>query len=204
MALEGMQAVQARIGEIQVRIAALGGGAGRSAATLSAGRRFDAVLSSTLQGIGSTTPTAVGGTPTGARMVQLARAELGQTEAPKGSNDSTRISQYRSATEWNPVGPWCAYFASWVAREAGVPLGERGQGFARVADVWSWGRSSGRALPTSANPAPGDLVIMDGHMGIVEAVLPNGKIQTLEGNKDDRVSRIARDRDELRGFVRMG
>lgn len=204
MALEGLQAVQARIGEIQGRIAGLGGGAVRSGAALGAGRSFDAVLTSTLQGAGPASSITAGGSSAGTRMVQLARAELGQVEAPKGSNDSSRISQYRSATEWNPVGPWCAYFASWVARQAGAPLGERGQGFARVADVWSWGQSTGRALPASAIPAAGDLVIMDGHMGIVEAVLPNGKIQTIEGNKDDQVSRVVRGRDELLGFVRTG
>ena len=120
-----------------------------------------------------------------------------------GSNDSSRISQYRDAVEWNPVGPWCAYFASWVAKQAGEPLGDRGQGFARVADVWEWGKRTGRAIDAMARPQPGDLMIQDGHMGVVEAVLPDGRVQTIEGNKDDRVARTVRDRSEILGFVRV-
>lgn len=121
-----------------------------------------------------------------------------------GSNDSPRIAQYREAVEWNPVGPWCAYFASWAAQQAGTPLGERGQGFARVADTWEWGRETGRAYGPSVRPNPGDLVIMEGHMGIVEAVLPDGRVQTIEGNRHNQVARTVRDRGEIKGFVRLG
>lgn len=163
--------------------------------------RFDTVLDSAISSISA--PDRAGGSAVGARMVQAARAELGQAEIA-GTNDSRRIAQYREATEWAPVGPWCAYFASWAASQAGAPLGERGQGFARVADVWEWGQSSGRAMSPAARPNPGDLVIMDHHMGIVEAVLPDGRVQTIEGNKDDKVTRTVRDRSELIGFVRVG
>ena len=47
--------------------------------------------------------------------------EVGQREAPMGSNNSPRIAQYRTAVPGGPVGPWCAYFASWVSKQAGVP-----------------------------------------------------------------------------------
>ena len=74
-------------------------------------------------------------------MVNLARNEIGVTEQPPGSNDSPRISQFRQATAGAPgPGPWCAYFVSWAAREAGVPIGDAGQGFGRVDDVWAWGQ----------------------------------------------------------------
>ena len=59
----------------------------------------------------------------------LAQAEVGQAEQPPGSNDSPRIAQYRPATAGSGVGPWCAYFVSWAAQQAGAPLGEGGQGF---------------------------------------------------------------------------
>jgi hypothetical protein len=148
-------------------------------------------------------PDATGG---GGRIVELARAEVGQAEAPLGSNDSPRIAQYRSAVPGGPVGPWCAYFASWIARQAGVPLGERGEGYARVDDVWAWAQRSGRAVPAGSGgrPRPGDLIIWDEHMGIVEAVRADGSIQTIEGNSSDRVSRRTyRGTGEAVGFVRM-
>lgn len=140
-------------------------------------------------------------------VVATAQAEVGQAEQPPGSNDSARIAQYRSAVPGGGVGPWCAYFASWAARENGTPLGENGQGFARVDDVWAWGQRTGRAVPAGpgAVPRPGDLIIWDEHLGIVESVLPDGSIQTIEGNSSDQVSRRTHkpDGDGAVGYVRL-
>jgi hypothetical protein len=139
-------------------------------------------------------PSGIWGTaPAGSKspgMVGAALGEVGQREAPMGSNDSPRISEYRSAVPGGPLGPWCAYFASWVAAENGTPLGERGQGFARVDDVYAWAQRTGRAVPNGpgAVPQPGDLIIWDEHMGIVESVLPDGRVQTIEGNSSDQVA----------------
>ena len=147
-------------------------------------------------------PTGGGNTA----LVQAAQGEVGQTEQPPGSNDSPRIAEYRTAVPGGPVGPWCAYFASWAARQAGVPIGDTGQGFARVDEVWAWASRTGRAIPSGpgAVPKPGDLVIWDEHMGIVESVKPDGSFQTIEGNSSDQVAR----RDypagaPVVGFVRM-
>src|SRR3954468_5701976 len=75
------------------------------------------------------TPAGTGATAGGGTqaMLQAAAGEGGQTAQPPGSNDSPRIAQYRQATAGAGVGPWCAYFASWAARQAGMPLGEQGQ-----------------------------------------------------------------------------
>ena len=75
--------------------------------------------------------------------------EVGVAEQPPGSNDSPRIAQYRQATAGSGVGPWCAYFTSWAAREAGVPLGDQGQGFGRVDDVYAWAQRAGKAIPAA-------------------------------------------------------
>jgi CHAP domain len=167
---------------------------------------------------GATTPaaTTAAGTiapaaaPTGnsaaARMVALAQAEVGQAEQPPGSNNSPRIAQYRSATAGAPgPGPWCAYFTSWLARSAGVPLGEHGQGFGSVDAVYAWAQKSGRAMPASSgqNPRPGDLIVWDEHIGIVESVRPDGSVQTIEGNSSDRVSRRVHAKGDALGYVRM-
>src|SRR5262245_8544854 len=63
-----------------------------------------------------------GGNEAGMRAVEFARGEVGQAEQPPGSNDSPRIAQYREAVTGAGVGPWCADFVSWAARQAGAPL----------------------------------------------------------------------------------
>jgi hypothetical protein len=156
---------------------------------------------------GAVAPAA---TPTGnspaARMVAMAQAEVGQAEQPPGSNNSPRIAQYRSATAGAPgPGPWCAYFTSWLARGAGVPVGDQGQGFGSVDALYAWAQKSGRAIPTSTgqDPKPGDLIVWDEHIGIVESVLPDGRIQTIEGNSSDRVSRRVHAKGDAIGYVRL-
>jgi hypothetical protein len=154
------------------------------------------------------TPLA-GGTPAGQGMVRLAQQELqaGVAEQPSGSNDAPRIAQYRQATAGSGVGPWCAYFTSWAAREVGAPLGENGQGFGRVDDVWAWAERTGKSIPAgSGTPQPGDLVVWDEHIGIVESVKPDGSITTIEGNASDRVSHrsYGPGANAAIGYVRIG
>jgi len=144
---------------------------------------------------------AAGGSP----MTTIAGAEVGQAEQPPGSNDSPRIAQYRTATAGSGVGPWCAYFVSWVARQAGSPLGDHGEGFGSVDALYAWAQRAGRAVPNGPGvvPRPGDLIVWDEHIGIVEQVLPDGRIQTLEGNSGDRVSRNVHENSDALGYVRM-
>ena len=147
------------------------------------------------------------GTGAGQALLNLARGEVGVAEQPPGSNDSPRIAQYRQATAGSGVGPWCAYFTSWAAREAGVPLGDAGQGFGRVDDVWAWAERSGKAIPAAgARPQPGDLIVWDEHIGIVESVGADGTISTIEGNSSDSVARrsYASDGGGAIGYVRLG
>jgi len=150
----------------------------------------------------------VGGESPGARIVAIAESQLGQAEQPPGSNESPAIARYRSATAGAiPGAPWCAYFASWVARQAGEPIGEGGQGAGGVSEVWSWAQSSGRAILNGPGvvPAPGDLIVFgDEHVGIVRDVLPNGQIQTIEGNYENKVAANVRGPTEATGYVNMG
>jgi hypothetical protein len=153
------------------------------------------------------TQAPAGGTSAGQAIVALIQKEVGQAEQPPGSNDSPRIAQYRQATAGSGVGPWCAYFTSWAAREAGVPLGDTGQGYGRVDDVWAWAERAGKAIPAAgATPQPGDLIVWDEHIGVVETVLPDGRVQTIEGNSSDAVTRRVHDAsgDGAIGYVRLG
>jgi hypothetical protein len=188
------------------------------------GASFQAALGSATAGVpGALTAAPPGTTPMGAvaptgplgpatgsagqKMVALAQGELGQVEQPPGSNDSPRIAMYRQATAGSGVGPWCNYFVSWAAKQAGAPLGEQGQGFGAVAATWDWAQRTGRAVPAGQRPQPGDLIVWDGrHIGIVEQVLPDGRIQTIEGNSSDRVARRVHSADGsgATGYVRLG
>jgi len=171
-------------------------------------------FSSALQQAGAPTatlsavPAAAGaGTPAGQAILNAVRNEVGVAEQPPGSNDSPRIAQYRQATAGSGVGPWCAYFVSWAARQAGVPLGDSGQGFGRVDDVYAWAQRTGKAIPAgSGTPQPGDLIVWDEHIGVVESVGADGSISTIEGNSSDRVSRrtYGSDGGGAIGYVRLG
>ena len=140
-------------------------------------------------------------------IVAIARSQIGVTEQPPGSNDGPAIAAYRAATAGATAGePWCAYFASWVARQAGEPLGLQGQGLGAVRDIWSWAEQTGRAVPNGPGvvPQPGDLIVFgDEHVGVVDQVLPNGDIETVEGNYDNSVAQVIRSPTEATGYVRM-
>ena len=150
---------------------------------------------------------AVGAAPAQAgipdRVVRIARAELARSvhEMPDGSNESPRIARYRSAVRWSS-GPaaWCGYFASWVAREAGAPIGDGGQGIGLVSEVRRWAQRTGR---WRTSPHRGNLVVFrHQHTGVVERVT-GSYVVTIEGNHSNRVARVWRGRREIRGYVRL-
>jgi cell wall-associated NlpC family hydrolase len=163
-------------------------------------------FASTLQGA-MATQGVTSGSGAGNTMVQIAESQIGQSEQPPGSNDGPAISTYRTATAGAAAGePWCAYFASWVAKQAGEPIGSSGQGLGYVGDIWSWAQQTGRAIPNGpgVTPTPGDLIVFgDHHVGIVDKVLPSGDIQTIEGNYSNKVSQVVRSPGEATGYVRM-
>ena len=95
---------------------------------------------------------------------------------------------------------------SWVARQAGTPIGEHGHGFGSVDAVYAWAQRSGRAMPAGSSlPRPGDLMVWDEHIGVVEGVAPDGSVHTIEGNPPNQVSRRVHGPggDGAIGYVRM-
>jgi hypothetical protein len=219
-----IQAIVARISELDAaltgRASATGGVSAPSAATgtvpltattPAASASFASLLAnqslSGSFGLGAMTGAPAGATP-GQRTLAAVQAEVGVAEQPPGSNDAPRIAEYRQATAGSGVGPWCAYFVSWAARQAGTPLGESGQGFGSVAALADWGQRTGRFTPAAgATPSPGDLIVWGGeHIGIVESVDPDGRIHTIEGNSSNAVTRRTHDAsgDGATGYVRVG
>lgn len=139
----------------------------------------------------------------GLRALAIAKSQLGVTEQPPGSNDGPQISMYRSAVAGSYAGaPWCAYFVSWAAQQAGVPLGSNGQGLGSVSEITDWAKSTGRFTET---PQPGDLILFGTeHVGIVESVNPDGTLTTVEGNTSNGVYERQHLPSEATGYVRLG
>lgn len=141
----------------------------------------------------------------GSRLVAIAAAEVGQGEAAPGTNDGPRIALYRGAVAGaQPGEPWCADFASWVAAQAGAPLGPAGGGFRSVAALTQWAAATGRLLPAKAAAQPGDLVLFgDSHVALVESVDPDGTLHTIEGNDGNAVRRDVHVPGAWTGLVRL-
>jgi hypothetical protein len=134
-------------------------------------------------------------------IVTIARREFakGVREIPRGSNNSRGIARYRGALSPRPpAAAWCAFFASWVTRQAGAPLGAHGHGIASAAGIGIWARRTGRWRRV---PRAGDVAVYIGHVGIVTSVR-GSRMTTIEGNWSDRVSRLSRRRSEALGFAR--
>ncbi|WP_018567059.1 peptidoglycan-binding protein [Streptomyces sp. PsTaAH-124] len=130
-----------------------------------------------------------GGTPTvpplsgSARdkIVQAARSQLGVHEW--GAN-------------CNPYGPceaWCALFASWTWRQAGISFSTAFSG-----DFYYYGRNHGTLHSGLSDPQPGDAIVFGSgpqntstsvHVGIIEKANADGTVDTIEGNSDDQVMR---------------
>lgn len=197
----------ARVAQIQAMLQPVAPVATASAAqptTTSPSSFSNALATASSAGASTGLLPASGGTSGGRAALAAAETQVGVREQPPGSNDGPQIAGYRQAVAGAPgPGPWCAYFASWAARQGGVPLGDHGQGFGRVDDIWSWAQQTGRA---TATPQPGDLVVWDEHVGIVESVKPDGSITTVEGNSSDAVSRrsYGPGANGAVGFVRLG
>jgi cell wall-associated NlpC family hydrolase len=154
------------------------------------------------QALGQASATAAGGSDAGRRALSVAEGEIGVTEQPPGSNDGPRIADYRSAVAGSYAGaPWCAYFVSWAAAQAGTPIGPNGQGLGSVAGITDWARSTGRL---TGDPQPGDLILFGTeHIGIVESVNADGTLTTVEGNASNGVRREVHPRSDATGFVRL-
>lgn len=118
-------------------------------------------------------------------LVRVARAEVGVTEQPLGTNTGPRVNYYRRATTLFATlqrgWPWCCAFVVRMAKDAGIRLPRAAQ----TASVWAftdWARSAGRLV--TRPPRAGDVVVLLGegkHIGIVRKV-KGAVVHTIEGN----------------------
>ena len=130
---------------------------------------------------GSPNPVQVSGS-TRDKIVQAARSQLGVHEW--GNN-------------CNPYGPceaWCALFASWTWRQAGINFSTAFSG-----NFYYYGQDHGTLHSGLSNPQPGDAIVFGSgpqntstsvHVGIIEQVLSNGQVISIEGNESNQVKRV--------------
>jgi PKD repeat protein len=137
------------------------------------------------------------------RIVKYARQELGKGvhEVPDGSNRAPAIYRYDLSTTPHWYGaPWCAYFASYVARRAGVPIGPGGSGIGYVPTIRAWAHATGK---WTQHPRPGELITFPQHVGVVEAVYGNHTLTSIEGNHGNAVHRVWHKWRDAVGYVRL-
>lgn len=150
--------------------------------------------------LGTPPPIPAGAGDVRQRMVEIAKQELAKgvrEDAGPDADSGGNIKRYREAVtgdgeDPNAPEPWCADFASWVSRQAGVPIGPDGAGEDYTVALIDWAKGADRWRPRDgAQPAPGDLVLFDWngdggpeHVAIVEKV-EGGKVHTIGGNEGD-------------------
>jgi hypothetical protein len=136
-----------------------------------------------------------------AKLVQLARAEIGTAEV-NGTNCGPRVNEYKAATNLPPdePWPWCAAFICWLVREAlkATATAETGA-FRRpvTAGAWdfiNWSLRQDNTTLTKRDPGtdilPGDIVVFKfSHIGLAVTAPADGTVQTIEGNTDGAGSR---------------
>lgn len=133
------------------------------------------------------------------KIVAKAREELARnvTEDAGSDKDSGgNIRKYRTAVTGPGENPdlaesWCADFASWLWKEAGVPWGPEGKGDDYTPTMVELAKKTGTWK--AQDPQPGDMVFIDwqggegvDHVAIVEKV-ENGKVHTIAGNESERI-----------------
>ncbi len=127
-----------------------------------------------------------------AAWMKVARAEMGVTEDPQGSNP--RIEAYHASTEGGAADDavaWCASFVNFCVEAAGV-RGTR----SKAARAWlDWGVDAGDFVP-------GCIVVLKrgsppkGHVGFF-AGFESGRIKLLGGNQGNQVAVASFDVDRV-------
>lgn len=140
------------------------------------------------------------------RRIALAEAQRNVQEIPARSNLGPDIERYHSAVRHARADEvWCAIFVSYVARQAGYPLGSVGQGAWQVQSLFTWGREQGFYFRRGTRRVRvGDIALHGyGHAGIVVRVARDGRIWTVDGNWSDTVRHQPLPSLSLTGYLRL-
>lgn len=145
-----------------------------------------------------------------------ARADLGLSGRP---NEITRWYAKRNGAEFLSAA-WCDQAVTHWANLSGnadavLPAGDRAYTVWHAEDGERLGRwFKGTAANIRAHARPGSVVFFDwggtndtgaiDHVGLVEVVLDDGRVQTIEANTGDAVKRRVRGADVIAGFWNPG
>ena len=119
-----------------------------------------------------------------AKVLQIARNELGYKESPANSNKTKYGKEYGM-----DANPWCAMFVWWVFKKAGYPElfygGKKSAYCPTIADYYI----AKKQTVSKGSGKPGDIVLFDwnknnssDHIGIIEKKNSDGTYGTIEGN----------------------
>lgn len=143
-------------------------------------------------------------------LIAAGRKLLGTTEHPPGSNHNFITEWYNANVDRIGDGAWCDMSVTYEAwhsdNQAAI-----GGGFAYVPAHAEWFRAHGRWHYGISGIKSGDVVFFEwsgrrttnaDHVGVVERVLSDGTIYTLEGNIADAFRREHRDGTYVAGYGR--
>ena len=130
----------------------------------------------------------------------------GTVRSPLGSNNVKYNTWFYGHTVDGAEFMWCAVYQSWVAAAAKIPTSIIPKN-AAVRGMRDFFQARGRIFDTLR---VGDLVLMISadesrrHIGFVDMIRPDGRFDSIEGNYNDRVSRVTRSPSEpdIIGFGR--
>ncbi|MBA9003653.1 peptidoglycan-binding protein [Thermomonospora cellulosilytica] len=150
---------------------------------------------------------------TAAAMLAAARDDLGMSGRP---NPITREYAARHGDAFLRA-PWCDMAVTHWARQSGneaavLPGGDRAYTVWHAQDFQRLGRWHAGTVVNLNRARPGDIVFFDwgetntigaiDHVGIVEKVLGDGRVQTIEGNTGDACRRRIRSAAVIAGYGR--
>ena len=119
-----------------------------------------------------------------AKVLKIARAEIGTKDSPKNSNKVKYGKEYGMNGQ-----PWCAMFVWWVFKHAGCPElfygGKKSAYCPTIADYYI----AKKQTVSKSKGEPGDIILFDwnrnnssDHIGIIEKRNSDGTYTTIEGN----------------------
>lgn len=126
-----------------------------------------------------------------AKVLEVARAEIGVKENPSGSNKVKYNTEYYGRAVSGSGYAWCAVFVWWVFKEAGCPelyFGGKKSAFCpTIADYYI----AKKQTVSKSKGQAGDIVLFDwnqnnssDHIGIIEKKNSDGTYTCIEGNTD--------------------
>ena len=130
------------------------------------------------------------------KLIKLAAAEVGVRET--GNNNVKYNTDFYGKPVSGAAYAWCCAFVWWLFKKAGLSmLFFDGKKTAYCPDVHNWAKKNG-LIVDKAKGRPGDIILFDwqpngkaDHIGIIEKVISGG-YQTIEGNWENAVKRVAR------------